>query len=101
MVSMSLALRASTTRWKPSVRLVASRRPDAPALVVTADRIPISYRDLTRLVDGLARRLERAGLTLGDRVALRAVSNAEFVVGLLAASRADLVVVPLDPALPV
>ena len=37
----------------------------------------------------------------GDRVGLRAQSSAEFVVGLLAASRAGLVVVPLDPALPV
>ena len=83
------------------VDAVASRRPNATALVVTADRIPISYGDLMRLVDDLARLLKRAGLTSGDRVALRADSNAEFVVGLLAASRADLVVVPLDPALPV
>jgi acyl-CoA synthetase (AMP-forming)/AMP-acid ligase II len=83
------------------VEVAASRRPDAPALVVTADRIPISYRDLMRLVDDLALRLKRGGLMSGDRVALRAASNAEFVVGLLAASQADLVVVPLDPALPV
>jgi acyl-CoA synthetase (AMP-forming)/AMP-acid ligase II len=83
------------------VAVAASRRPDAPALVVTADRTPISYRDLMRLVDDLARGLRRGGLVCGDRVALRAASNAEFVVGLLAASRADLVVVPLDPALPV
>ncbi len=58
-------------------------------------------RDLLRLVDDLAGQLTRAGLRQGDRVALRAASNAEFVVGLLAASRADLTVVPLDPALPV
>jgi len=83
------------------VAVAASRRPDAPALVVTADRTPISYRDLMRVVDDLARGLRRGGLVCGDRVALRAASNAEFVVGLLAASRADLVVVPLDPALPV
>ena len=31
----------------------------------------------------------------------KAGSNAEFVVSLLAASRADLIIVPLDPALPV
>ena len=31
---------------------------------------------------------------------MRTGSNAEFVVGLLAASRAGLIVVPLDPALP-
>ena len=83
------------------VDLAASRRPEAPALVLTADRIPISYHDLMRLVDDLAMRLRRGGLVSGDRIALRAASNAEFVVGLLAASRADLVVVPLDPALPI
>ncbi|EUA85758.1 AMP-binding enzyme family protein [Mycobacterium ulcerans str. Harvey] len=37
----------------------------------------------------------------GERVALRSGSNLEFVVALLAASRANLIVVPLDPALPV
>ncbi|OBH11296.1 FadD7 family fatty acid--CoA ligase [Mycobacterium sp. E1747] len=78
----------------------ARRTPEAPALVVTAERIPLSYRDLVRLVDDLAGQLRRAGLRAGDRVALRCASNAEFVVGLLAASRADLVAVPLDPALP-
>ncbi|HTY33480.1 FadD7 family fatty acid--CoA ligase [Mycobacterium sp.] len=83
------------------VEVAASRRPDAPALVVTPDRIPVSYRDLIGLVDDLAGQLKRAGLLAGDRVALRAGSNAEFVVGLLAASRAGLVAVPLDPALPV
>lgn len=83
------------------VEQVARRSPGAPALVVTADRIPVSYRDLLRLVDDLAGQLKRGGLLPGDRVALRSASNAEFVVGLLAASRADLVAVLLDPALPV
>jgi acyl-CoA synthetase (AMP-forming)/AMP-acid ligase II len=92
---------SASPRIAELVAVATSRRPDAPALVVTADQIPISYRDLMRLIDDLARRLKRGGLRSGDRVALRAASNAEFVVGLLAASRADLVVVPLDPALPV
>jgi acyl-CoA synthetase (AMP-forming)/AMP-acid ligase II len=83
------------------VEAAASRRPDAPALVVTSDRTPVSYRDLVRLADDLANQLGRGGLLPRDRVMLRAGSNAEFVVGLLAASRADLIVVPLDPALPV
>ncbi|SPM33507.1 Acyl-CoA synthetase (AMP-forming)/AMP-acid ligase II [Mycobacterium rhizamassiliense] len=83
------------------VAAVAGRAPEAPALVVTAERLPISYRDLVGLVDDLAAQLERGGLRPGDRVGLRTGSNAEFVVGLLAASRAGLVVVPLDPALPV
>ena len=83
------------------VEVAASRRPDAPALVVTSDRVRVSYRDLVRLVDDLAGQLKEGGLLPGDRVALRAGSNAEFVVALLAASRAELIVVPLDPALPV
>src|SRR5271163_1415933 len=83
------------------VEAAAQRSPEAPALVVTADRIPVSYRDLQRLVDDLAGQLKGGGLVPGDRVAVRAGSNAEFVVGLLAASRAELIVVPLDPALPV
>jgi acyl-CoA synthetase (AMP-forming)/AMP-acid ligase II len=83
------------------VEVVARRSPEASALVVTAERVPVNYRDLIRLVDDLAGQLKDAGLLPGDRLALRAGSNAEFVVGLLAASRADLVAVPLDPALPV
>ena len=83
------------------LQAAASHRPDAPALVVTADRVPITYGELLQLVDDLARQLTASGLHPGDRAALRAHSNAEFVVGLLASSRAGLVVVPLDPALPV
>jgi acyl-CoA synthetase (AMP-forming)/AMP-acid ligase II len=83
------------------IEAAAARALDAPSLVVTPDRVPITYRDLTRLVDDLAAQLTAAGLALGDRVALRAGSNAEFVVALLAALRANLIVVPLDPALPV
>jgi acyl-CoA synthetase (AMP-forming)/AMP-acid ligase II len=82
------------------VAATARRHPDAHALVVTADRNPITYRELIGLVDDLAGQLTHAGLLAGDRVGLRAQSSAEFVVGLLAALRAGLIVVPLDPALP-
>ncbi|WAJ45516.1 FadD7 family fatty acid--CoA ligase [Mycobacterium sp. Aquia_216] len=82
------------------VAVAAARQPDSPALVVTADRLSVNYGDLIRLVDDLAGRLKGGGLRPGDRIALRSGSNAEFVVGLLAASRAGLIAVPLDPALP-
>ncbi|HZC08827.1 MAG TPA: FadD7 family fatty acid--CoA ligase [Mycobacterium sp.] len=90
----------STPRIADLIAATAGRHPDAHALVVTADRIPITYRELIGLVDDLGGRLTQAGLLAGDRVGLRAQSSAEFVVGLLAASRAGLVVVPVDPALP-
>lgn len=92
---------SSSPRIADLIEAVATRQPEAPALVVTADRIPVSYRDLVRLVDDLAGQLIRGGLLPGDRVALRTASNAEFVIGLLAASRAELIMVPLDPSLPV
>ncbi|BAX90415.1 FadD7 family fatty acid--CoA ligase [Mycobacterium shigaense] len=96
---------AELTDESPSVAdlvaAAAARDPEAPALVVSADRLPISYRDLSALVEDLAAQLKQGGLAPGDRVGLRTGSSAEFVVGLLAAARAGLVAVPLDPALPV
>jgi acyl-CoA synthetase (AMP-forming)/AMP-acid ligase II len=82
------------------IAAAARRHPDAHALVVTSDRDPITYRELIGLVDELSEQLAHAGLLAGDRAGLRAQSGAEFVVGLLGALRAGLVVVPLDPALP-
>jgi acyl-CoA synthetase (AMP-forming)/AMP-acid ligase II len=95
-----MSTESSSPRIADLVEAAATGRPAAPALLVTADHVRLGYGDLVRLVDDLAGQLTRGGLRAGDRVALRAASNAEFVVGLLAASRADLIVVPLDPALP-
>ncbi|MCV7199221.1 FadD7 family fatty acid--CoA ligase [Mycobacterium angelicum] len=92
---------SSSPRIADLVTVAATRLPQAPALIVTADRIAITYQRLLGLVDELAGQLTRAGLMPGDRVGLRTASTAEFVVGLLAASRADLIAVPLDPALPI
>jgi len=77
-----------------------SEGPDAPALVVTSARVPLSYRDLAALVEEVATQLSGAGLRRGDPVGLVSANNAEFVVGLLAAAEAGLVVAPLDPGLP-
>jgi acyl-CoA synthetase (AMP-forming)/AMP-acid ligase II len=100
-VSAETSTESASPHIADLVELAARRSPEASALLVTAERVPVNYRDLIRLVDDLAGQLKDAGLLPGDRVALRAGSNAEFVVGLLAASRAELVAVPLDPALPV
>ncbi|WP_406221984.1 FadD7 family fatty acid--CoA ligase [Streptomyces canus] len=75
-------------------------RPDARALVVTGERVHLSYRGLRSLADDVAARLGGAGLRPGDAVGLIGANTAEFVVGLLGAARAGLVAAPLDPALP-
>lgn len=75
-------------------------RPGALALVVTADRTTVSYGALATVVDDLAARLRGMGLRRADPVGLVCPNDAEFVVGLLGAARAGLVVAPIDPALP-
>jgi acyl-CoA synthetase (AMP-forming)/AMP-acid ligase II len=75
-------------------------RPEAPALVVTGDRVQLSYRALAALADDVASRLGSAGLRRADSVGLICANNAEFVVALLGAARAGLVVAPIDPTLP-
>ena len=75
-------------------------RPDATALVVGGDRIPLSYGALAALADEVAVRLSCTGLRRGDAVGLISANTVEFVVALLSAARAGLVVAPLDPGLP-
>ncbi|NUR65888.1 MAG: AMP-binding protein, partial [Streptomyces sp.] len=76
-------------------------RPYARALVLGGGRVHLSYRALAGLADDLAARLSGAGLGRGDAVGVVSANTAEFVVALLGAARAGLVVAPLDPALPV
>jgi acyl-CoA synthetase (AMP-forming)/AMP-acid ligase II len=78
----------------------AHDRPDARALVIRSDRVPISYGELAAMVDDVANRLESSGLRRGDAVGIVCANNAEFVVALLGAARAGLVMAPLDPTLP-
>ncbi|GAA1262712.1 FadD7 family fatty acid--CoA ligase [Pseudonocardia aurantiaca] len=75
-------------------------RPGARALVVTGDRMTLSYGALAAVVDDVAARLRSTGLRRRDPVALVSANTAEFVVALLGAARAGLVVAPMDPALP-
>jgi acyl-CoA synthetase (AMP-forming)/AMP-acid ligase II len=74
--------------------------PQSPALIVGAERRKISYAQLAALVVAQCQRLQDAGLRPRDVVALQSANSVEFVVGLLAAVRAGIVVAPLDPALP-
>lgn len=73
-------------------------RPDTTALIVGEPRTNVTYAQLTQLVTDLRAELASRGLRAGDRVALHATNGLEFVVGLLAAAQARLVVVTLNPA---
>ncbi|WP_286174556.1 FadD7 family fatty acid--CoA ligase [Mycobacterium sp. DL99] len=74
--------------------------PTAGALVVGAERNRITYGDLAELVVAHCIDLLHGGLEPGDVIALQSTNSIEFVVALIGAVRAGLVVAPLDPALP-
>ena len=76
----------------------AARTPDAPALVFEHQRI--SYGELNRRADLLARRLRPLGVAPGALVGVCVERSVEMVVGLLAVLKAGAAYVPLDPLYP-
>ncbi|MBF0255219.1 MAG: amino acid adenylation domain-containing protein, partial [Gammaproteobacteria bacterium] len=72
--------------------------PDAPAL--RFDGIELSYAELNQRANGLARRLQRAGVGAEGVVALALDRSVELVVALLAVIKAGGAYLPLDPGLP-
>ncbi|HEX8429770.1 MAG TPA: condensation domain-containing protein, partial [Longimicrobium sp.] len=82
-------------------RLIEARvriAPDAPALVTDAERL--TYAELDRRANRLARRLQAAGVGPEARVALLLERGADPVVGALAVWKAGGAYVPVDPAYP-
>ncbi|MCX5045885.1 amino acid adenylation domain-containing protein [Aldersonia sp. NBC_00410] len=73
-------------------------RPDAIALVAGPDRI--SYAELSKRANRLARRLIRAGVGPDDRVALALGRSADLAVAILGTARAGAAYVPLDTSHP-
>jgi amino acid adenylation domain-containing protein len=76
----------------------ARRTPDAVA--VAAPGVELTYRELDRRADRLARRLRELGVAPEDRVALHVGRSPAMVVGLLGVLKAGGAYVPLDPAYP-
>ncbi|HEY0782584.1 MAG TPA: AMP-binding protein, partial [Thermoanaerobaculia bacterium] len=75
----------------------AAKSPQAEA--VASDGEALSYAELDRRSDRLARRLVAAGAH-GELVALAAERGSDLVVAILGVLRAGAAYVPLDPALP-
>src|SRR3954452_986778 len=78
------------------LRRHAGRRPRHTALVDGPHRL--TYADLDALATRAALALQQAGLTPGERVALRMGTGRELITCYLGALRAGLVVVPVNPA---
>ena len=80
------------------VDIQARHRPEAVALV-QGDRT-MTYGQLDRLSNQLARALRAAGCRRGDRVSLLVPKSPEAIVGMLGTLKADCIYVPVDTANP-
>ena len=74
------------------------RAPDTPAVIAGA--ASLSYADLNRRADGLARALRRRGAGPGSFAGLCVERSAEAVVALVAILKTGAAYVPLDPGYP-
>ena len=77
---------------------VAPDRPDAPAL--RFEDTELSYGELDRRANQLARRLQALGVGVETRVGLCVRRSPSLVIGLLAILKAGGAYVPLDPTYP-
>ena len=78
------------------IRLHAAAQPAAPALTDSSTRI--DYAGLDRMMDRVARALQRDGLQPGESIAICAQSSAVYMAVFLGALRAGAVVAPLSPS---
>jgi amino acid adenylation domain-containing protein len=76
----------------------AARQPQRPA-VASGGRV-LTYQELDRLSNKVARALLRLGVVPGDRVGILPPKSAAAVVGLYGALKAGACYVPLDPKAP-
>src|SRR6185437_9442950 len=76
----------------------AARTPDAVAVVF--GNASLTYRELDRRANQLARRLRSQGVGRGTRVAICVERSLEMVVGLLGILKAGAAYIPLDPDYP-
>src|SRR5688572_4832298 len=80
------------------IRLHAEARPEATAVVLGSRRL--TYSELERQSNQVARVLKEHGCRKGDRVCILAPKSPEALVALAAVLKAGAIYVPLDPAGP-
>ncbi|WP_246664141.1 class I adenylate-forming enzyme family protein [Tardiphaga sp. P9-11] len=76
------------------LRAAVARKPDGIALVLGEQRV--TYAQLDRIAENIARNLIAAGFQKGERIAMLLGNCLEFVHLALGASRAGMIVVPLN-----
>jgi amino acid adenylation domain-containing protein len=76
----------------------AARQPTRPA--VASDGCALTYEELDRLSNKVARKLLRLGVAHGDRVGILGPKSAAVVIGVYGALKAGACYVPLDPKAP-
>ncbi|MEU6788762.1 amino acid adenylation domain-containing protein [Nonomuraea angiospora] len=89
----------ATLRLDAMVADLARRTPDAAAVARGAD--VLTYAELDRRADRLARHLLDRGVRHGDTVGLRAGREPETIVAILGAHKAGAAYLPLEPSDPV
>src|SRR5208282_6413006 len=78
--------------------LLADPGSSAPAIVTTSPLMVVSYKTLADQIERLSGQFSKAGLKPGDCVAIVLPNSLEFLVILLALTRARLIAAPLNPA---
>ena len=89
---------APATTMVAVLEAAAAADPDAVALV--ADDAELTYGELHRRANRLARRLIGQGFGADDIVGLRMTTSIEFLVAMLAVLKAGAAYLPIDPAYP-
>jgi len=80
------------------VEAVAARHADREAVVAVAQARRLTYRDLVRETDRLARGLMALGVARGERVGIWSVDNVEWILVQLATAKIGAVLVNVNPA---
>jgi acyl-CoA synthetase (AMP-forming)/AMP-acid ligase II len=70
----------------------------APAIITSSPEAVVSYKSLAQQIERISAQFANAGLKAGDCVAIVLPNSLEFLVVLLALTRARLVAAPLNPA---
>src|SRR5262245_18307597 len=83
-------------------RLFEERAAAAPdAMALSYDQCSLSYGELNRRANQVARYLERMGVGADLRVGIYLARSLELVIGVLGALKAGSAYVPLDPTYPI